>query len=276
MSLAATPSAKANAAAKRAAIEVAGLNVTYRGAKGPVTAIDALDLTIASGSFVSVLGPSGCGKSTLLRIAAGLMPATSGSMRVLGEVVRGPRRDVGIVFQQPTLLPWRTVLDNVLVPARTLRLEPVAAHKRALSLIELVRLNGFENNYPHELSGGMQQRVGLARALVHEPDVLLMDEPFAALDALSREKMALELLDFWSQSARTVMFITHGIQEAVFLSDRVVLLSPRPARVLEDIVIDLRRPRTLETLVLPRFAAYCDSLRRALFLASGETVSLAS
>jgi NitT/TauT family transport system ATP-binding protein len=122
----------------------------------------------------------------------------------------------------------------------------------------------------------MQQRVGLARALVHEPDVLLMDEPFAALDALSREKMALELLEFWSQSARTVMFITHGIQEAVFLSDRVVLLSPRPARVLEDIVIDLPRPRTLETLVLPRSAAYCDSLRRALFLASGETVSLAS
>ena len=256
-----------------AAIEITGLSVVYRAAKGPLTAIAALDLTIERGSFVSVLGPSGCGKSTLLKILAGLMPASAGMVRVCGEAVTGPRRDVGVVFQQPTLLPWRTVLDNILVPARTLRLDRTAARRRALNLIELVRLSGFEHSYPHELSGGMQQRVGLARALVHEPNVLLMDEPFAALDALSREKMALELLDFWSRSRRTVLFITHSIQEAVFLSDRVVLLSPRPAHVLVDIAIDLPRPRTLETLVLPRFAAYGDQLRRALFAASGEETS---
>ena len=252
------------------AIVTAGLSVVYHTAKGSLTAIETLDLAIDRGSFVSVLGPSGCGKSTLLKIVAGLMPASSGTVQVGGVPVTGPRRDVGVVFQQPTLLPWRTVVDNVLVPARTLGLDPVPARARALDLIKLVRLSGFEQSYPHELSGGMQQRVGLARALLHEPDVLLMDEPFAALDALSREKMALELLDFWSRSRRTVLFITHGIQEAVFLSDRVVLLSPRPAQVLEDIAIDLPRPRTLETLVDPAFVAYCDQLRRALFAASGE------
>ncbi|MCZ7658149.1 MAG: ABC transporter ATP-binding protein [Xanthobacteraceae bacterium] len=252
------------------AIATSGLGVVYRTVKGPLPAVESLDLAIDRGSFVSILGPSGCGKSTLLKIVAGIMPATSGSAEVGGVPVTGPRRDVGVVFQQPTLLPWRTVLDNVMVAARTQNLDRTESRARALELIRQVRLSGFEHSYPHELSGGMQQRVGIARALLHEPDVLLMDEPFAALDALSRERMALELLDFWSRSRRTVMFITHGIQEAVFLSDRVVLLSARPARVLEDIAIDLPRPRTLETLVDPKFVGYADQLRRALFAAAEE------
>jgi NitT/TauT family transport system ATP-binding protein len=252
------------------AIAIDDLSVVYRTAKGPLTAVESLDLAIDRGSFVSILGPSGCGKSTVLKIVAGIMAATSGTAEVGGVRVTGPRRDVGVVFQQPTLLPWRTVLDNILVPARTQNLDRAESRARALELVKLVRLSGFEQSYPHELSGGMQQRVGIARALLHEPDVLLMDEPFAALDALSRERMALELLDFWSRSKRTVMFITHGIQEAVFLSDRVVLLSARPARVLVDQIIDLPRPRTLETLVDPKFVAYCDHLRRALFSAAAE------
>ena len=252
------------------AIATSNLSVVYRTAKGSLTAVDSLNIAIDRGSFVSILGPSGCGKSTLLKIVAGIMPATDGVVEVDGVPVTGPRSDVGVVFQQATLLPWRTVLDNILVPARTQKLDMKESRRRALELVKLVRLSGFENSYPHELSGGMQQRVGIARALLHELEVLLMDEPFAALDALSRERMALELLEFWSGSGRTVMFITHGIQEAVFLSDRVVLLSARPAHVLEDIIIDLPRPRTLETMVDPKFVGYCDQLRRALYAASGE------
>ncbi|WP_270936473.1 ABC transporter ATP-binding protein [Falsiroseomonas oryzae] len=252
-----------------AAVEFDAVRLTYRTATGVLPAIEEVSLAAAPGSFVSILGPSGCGKSTLLKIAAGLLPPSAGRVQLAGEVVRGPRRDVGIVFQQPTLLPWQTVLDNVLVPARSQGLDMRAARSRAMDLIALVGLAGFEKAYPHELSGGMQQRAGLARAFVHEPAVLLMDEPFAALDALNRERMALELLEFWSRSRRTVLFVTHGIQEAVFLSDRVVVLSNRPARVVEDIAIPLPRPRTLDTMLMPDFTLLCDRLRRNLFAASG-------
>jgi NitT/TauT family transport system ATP-binding protein len=251
------------------ALAFADVRLTYRTATGVLPAIADFSLDVAQGSFVSVLGPSGCGKSTLLKMAAGLLPPSAGRVQLGGDLVTGPRRDVGVVFQQPTLLPWQTVLDNVLVPARSQGLDMAKARQRAAELISLVGLAGFEKAFPHELSGGMQQRAGLARAFVHEPEVLLMDEPFAALDALNRERMALELLEFWSRSRRTVLFVTHGIQEAVFLSDRVVVLSNRPARVIEDLTIDLPRPRTLDTMLLPEFTALCDRLRRRLFAASG-------
>ncbi len=256
-------------AAPEAALAFEGVRLTYRTEAGVLPAIAEVSLSVARGSFVSILGPSGCGKSTLLKMAAGLLPASAGRVRLAGQVVTGPRRDVGMVFQQPTLLPWRSVLDNVLVPARAQGLDMRRARDRARELIALVGLAGFEGAYPHELSGGMQQRAGLARAFVHEPEVLLMDEPFAALDALNRERMALELLEFWARSQRTVLFVTHGIQEAVFLSDRVVVLSNRPARIVEDIAIELPRPRGLDTMLLPAFTALCDRLRRRLFAAAG-------
>jgi NitT/TauT family transport system ATP-binding protein len=247
------------------ALDFQGVRLSYRTATGVLPAIADVTLSVAQGSFVSILGPSGCGKSTLLKIAAGLLPASGGAVRLAGTPVVAPRRDVGMVFQQPTLLPWRNVLDNVLVPARAQGLDMAAARARALELIALVGLKGFERAYPHELSGGMQQRAGLARAFVHEPAMLLMDEPFAALDALNRERMAMELLEFWSRSRRSVLFVTHGIQEAVFLSDRVVVLCERPARVVEDIAIDLPRPRNLDTMLQPTFHALCDRLRRQLY-----------
>ncbi len=247
------------------ALEFDAVRLSYRTAAGVLPAIADVTLSVEQGSFVSILGPSGCGKSTLLKIAAGLLPASGGAVRLGGTPVAAPRRDVGMVFQQPTLLPWRNVLDNVLVPARAQGLEMGAARARALDLIALVGLKGFERAYPHELSGGMQQRAGLARAFVHEPAMLLMDEPFAALDALNRERMAMELLEFWSRSRRSVLFVTHGIQEAVFLSDRVVVLSERPAVVVEDIAIDLPRPRNLDTMLLPEFHTLCDRLRRQLY-----------
>lgn len=251
-----------------AALAFEKVRLTYRTANGILPAVEQVSLGVAPGAFVSVLGPSGCGKSTLLRMAAGLLPPSAGRVLLGGTPVAGPRRDVGVVFQQPTLLPWRSVLDNVLLPARAQGLEARAARARALDLVAMVGLKGFEAAYPHELSGGMQQRAGLARALVHEPAVLLMDEPFAALDALNRERMALELLEFWSRARRSVLFVTHGIQEAVFLSDWVVVLSARPARVVEQIEIDLPRPRTLDTMLLPAFSTLCDRLRRHLFAAA--------
>jgi NitT/TauT family transport system ATP-binding protein len=252
-----------------AALEFDRIRLVYRTAAGPLPAIADVSLRVAPGSFVSVLGPSGCGKSTLLKVAAGLLPPSGGEARLAGSRVAGPRRDVGIVFQQPMLLPWRHVLDNVLVPARAQGLAMAPARARAEALLAMVGLGGFERAYPHELSGGMQQRAGLARALVHEPAMLLMDEPFAALDALNRERMAIELLEFWSRGPRrSVLFITHGIQEAAFLSDRILVLSGRPARVVDEIAVDLPRPRTLDTMLLPGFAALCDRLRRLLFAAA--------
>jgi NitT/TauT family transport system ATP-binding protein len=229
-----------------------------------------LSLTVESGSFVSILGPSGCGKSTLLQVVAGLLRPSEGDVKLFGHAVDGPSTNIGMVFQQPTLLPWRTARDNILIPARARGLDMTKARKRADELIDLVRLTGFADRYPHELSGGMQQRVGIARALLHGPEVLLMDEPFAALDALTREKMSLDLLDFWSMTKRTVLFVTHSVQEATFLSDRVIVLSQRPAKIMVDMVIDLPRPRSLKTLASPEFASQSDTLRRALFKVAEE------
>lgn len=245
-------------------LKIDGLTVVYTTSRGSLTALSNVDLEVKSGEFVAVLGPSGCGKSTLLRIASGLIAPSTGSVFLGGGPVQGPRADVGIVFQQATLLPWKTIRENVLVPVRTLRQPLDAGMKKADELLELVGLSKFANHYPHELSGGMQQRVGIARGLVHNPSLLLMDEPFGALDAMTREYMTLELQSLWQSTGKSVLFITHSISEAVFLADRIVVLSPRPGKVLETLEIKLERPRRVETMSAPEFNALCNHLR-ALF-----------
>lgn len=245
-------------------LKIDGLTVVYATSRGGLTALSDVSLDVKSGEFVAVLGPSGCGKSTLLRIASGLVAPTKGTVSLGGEPVLGPRADVGIVFQQATLLPWKTIRENVLVPVRALRQPIEAGMKKADELLELVGLSKFANHYPHELSGGMQQRVGIARGLVHNPSLLLMDEPFGALDAMTREYMTLELQSLWQATGKSVLFITHSIAEAVFLADRVIVLSPRPGKVLETLEIKLERPRRVETMSAPEFNALCNHLR-ALF-----------
>jgi NitT/TauT family transport system ATP-binding protein len=248
------------------------MNLVYSSSRGPVAAIRDLSFSIRKGEFVSILGPSGCGKSTLLRIVSGLLRPTSGKVIVADAEVKSPRPDIGIVFQQPTLLPWKTVLENVLAPIRAMRM-PVAHYKdRAHDLLRLVGLGDFVNHYPYELSGGMQQRVGIARGLIHDPAVLLMDEPFAALDAMSREFMMDELQRIWMTTGKSVLFITHSIPEAVYLSDRVLTLSPRPGRVVDDLQIDLPRARNVTTMGQPIFGEYATHLR-ALFQSNANTQS---
>ncbi|MGA0572065.1 ABC transporter ATP-binding protein [Variovorax sp. VNK109] len=242
-------------------LSIENLSVTYASARGRLTAVRDLNLQVADGEFVAVLGPSGCGKSTLLNIASGLLKPSSGKVQIQGQPVAGPRRDVGIVFQQPTLLPWKTVLQNVLVPVEAMGLRVEDHMDRARALIRLVRLEGFEGHYPNELSGGMQQRVGIARGFMHDPQLLLMDEPFAALDAMTREHMSDELQDMWRQSGKSVLFITHSIPEAVYLADRVVVLSERPGTVVDVIDVPLPRPRTIATLGSAEFNAICNRLR---------------
>ncbi len=245
-----------------AMLDVRGLGVTYASSRGAFKAVENFSLSVGQGEFVSVLGPSGCGKSTVLSIVAGLLKATTGEVRIAGTPVIGPRRDVGVVFQQANLLPWKSVIDNILLPITAMRLPMAQYRPRAEQLLEFVKLTKFRDHYPHELSGGMQQRVGIARALVHDPQLLLMDEPFAALDAMTRERMAVELQHVWSGTDKSVMFITHSIPEAVMLSDRVVVMSPVPGRVVEEVRIDLDRPRTVETMAQPRFAEACTYLRK--------------
>lgn len=242
-------------------LDISGLNVVYPSRRGNVQAIFDLNLQISPGEFVCALGPSGCGKTTLLGVIAGMIRATTGKVLLEGTTINGPRPDIGFVFQQPTLLPWYSVLDNVLLPIRNLK-RPVAEYRaKAEAMVEMVGLARFMHHYPHELSGGMQQRVGLARALIHDPKLLLMDEPFAALDAMTREKMSLELQRIWSETRTTVLFITHSIPEAVFLSDRIIVMSPSPGRIFEDGGNDLLRPRTLQTMADPKFNEYSSRLR---------------
>ena len=249
--------------AGRPMIEIAGLNKVYRTREGQrIEALKDVNFDIADGEFVTVVGPSGCGKSTLLKILAGTLKRTTGSVRVRERPIDGPSRDVGVVFQAPVLLPWRTVLQNVLVPIEIQGLSLKEYEPRARAYLKLVGLEGFENKYPNELSGGMQQRVGISRGLVHEPAFLLMDEPFGALDAMTRETMNLELLRIWSQSRKTVMLVTHSIPEAVFLADRVVVMSPRPGRITEILEVDLPRPRTLEMINSERFGGYVSAIRK--------------
>jgi NitT/TauT family transport system ATP-binding protein len=243
-------------------IHIAGLEKRFKTRSGEtVNALTSVNLDIRENEFISVVGPSGCGKTTLLRILAGLENATSGVIQCDGAQISGPRPDVGVVFQQATLLPWNTVLTNVLLPAHLKNDKSVATVKRAEGLLAFMGLKDFAQKYPFELSGGMQQRVSICRALMREPRILLMDEPFGALDAMTREAMNMELMRVWSEEKKTVIFITHSIPEAVLLGDRVVVMSPRPGRISEIIDVDVGRPRTLQTMATPRFGEICDHIR---------------
>jgi NitT/TauT family transport system ATP-binding protein len=236
-------------------LSIQKLKKTFVTRDGVLEALGSVTFDVYPEEFVSIVGPSGCGKTTLLKIIAGLMTQSEGEI-VVDRANFDPAREVGFVFQKALLLNWRRVLDNVLLPIEILKMDRKKYLPKAMDLLSLVGLKGFEQSYPNELSGGMQQRVSLARALIHDPKVILMDEPFGALDAITREKMNLELLRIWAESKKTVIFITHEINEAVFLSNRVVVLSARPSRMIEAFDIDLPRPRTLNIRTSPRFGEY--------------------
>ena len=254
-------------------IDVRDVSRVFTSAGKSVAALEHVTLAIEAGNFVSIVGPSGCGKSTLLKIISGLLPASAGRVAVNGQPVRGPLENVGMVFQAPVLLKWRSVIGNILLPVEFGRLDLVSHTERTRALIKLVGLEGFEEMYPHQLSGGMQQRASLCRALVTDPQLLLMDEPFGALDAMTRDELDLELLRIWEERKKTVLFVTHSIQEAVFLSDVVFVMSARPGRLLEQIAIDLPRPRTMEMMTDQKFGGY--SLRiRALLAGTGKSTFL--
>jgi len=257
--------------ASKELIDLQRVGMTYQAASGPVEALVDISLKVGAGEFVSLVGPSGCGKSTLLRIIAGLRPATLGKVVVEGNEVTHPIRDIGMVFQAPILLKWRTILDNVLLPAELAGTDPKRLWARANALLEMAGLHGFARKLPNELSGGMQQRAALCRALLLDPPLLLMDEPFGALDAMTRDDMALELLRIWGEASggpgaarKTVLFVTHSIPEAVFLSDRVVVMSARPGRIAADLKIDLPRPRTVELRASEAFGQLSLEIFRTL------------
>jgi NitT/TauT family transport system ATP-binding protein len=246
-----------------------GVSLAYAGKAGSVQALDRVSLAARPGEFVAVVGPSGCGKSTLLKLVSGLLPPTAGEVRVDGRPVRGPNPSVGVVFQSPLLMPWRTVIENILLPIE-IRGERTAKYAAAArQLIELVGLSGFADRHPYELSGGMQQRVGLCRALVTDPPLLLMDEPFGALDAMTREQMNAELQRIWMERQKTVLLITHSISEAVYLADRVLVMGPRPGRIIEEVTVTLPRPRSLEMTETVEFGRLANQVRRALNAAGG-------
>jgi NitT/TauT family transport system ATP-binding protein len=241
--------------------EILDVSKEYRTADGAIHALDRVSLALAEGEFLSIVGPSGCGKSTLMLIAAGLVMPTSGAVRISGVAVTRPYPNAGVAFQDPTLYEWRRVLENVLLPIEIQGRELEPFRRRARELLGMVGLEGFERKYPFELSGGMRQRVALCRALIHDPPLLLMDEPFGALDALSRDQLNLELQNIWQLNRKTVLLITHSIHEAVFLSDRVVIMSPRPGRVGEIVSIDLPRPRTFDLVETPEFGSHARRIR---------------
>lgn len=246
-------------------LRVGGLTKVYTTQTGErVEALPGVTVSLADGEFVSVVGPSGCGKTTLLKILAGIVPPTAGEVRLRGEVVTGPQDGFGVVFQAPVLLPWLRVLDNVLIPVRVLGLDVAAHRERARDLLRMVGLGDFERVYPYELSGGMQQRVAIVRGLIHDPGVLLMDEPFGALDALTRERMNIELQRVWLASRKTVFFITHSISESVFLSDRVLVMSARPGRIVREYQIPFPRPRSFDITGTAEFGAYARDIRALL------------
>jgi len=255
--------------AVRAAIAVRHLAKDYGVGGNAIAALRDIDFNVGEGEFLSIVGPSGCGKSTLLKILAGLMPASSGEAKLNGTPIEGPRRDIGMVFQSPVLFPWRSVLDNALLPVDVQRLGREQLLERAHALIALVGLSGFEHRYPWELSGGMQQRVALVRALIHDPALLLMDEPFGALDALTRESMNVELQRIWLDRRKTVVFVTHSTSEAVFLADRVMVMSARPGTIAEMLKIELPRPRSLDVMTTEAFGTYVRRIRAGLNAGGG-------
>jgi NitT/TauT family transport system ATP-binding protein len=250
-------------------IEIDAVSKHYNeGASEPLLALDNVSLDISRGEFVSILGPSGCGKSTLLMLIAGLYTPSKGQIRIGGELVTRPRTNIGIVFQNPVLLDWRRVLDNVMLQIEAQRLDRVLYRRRCLELLDAVGLAGFEYAYPYMLSGGMRQRVSICRALIHDPPLLLMDEPFGALDALTREQLMIDLQRMWASGHQTTVFVTHSIREAVFLSDRVIVLSPRPGQVERTWRIDLPRPRRLKMATAPTFIRYTQEITD-LFMSKG-------
>ena len=257
---------QAMGAAQRELIAVRRLTKRYG---NDVTALQAIDLTIGEGELVAIVGPSGCGKSTLLRILAGLMPPTEGEAVLHGTRITGPRRDIGVVFQTPVLFPWRTVLENALLPVDVQGLGREKMRAAAMELLKLVGLEGFEQHLPNQLSGGMQQRAALVRALIHDPSVLLMDEPFGALDAMTREAMNVELQRIWMERRKTIVFVTHSVGEAVFLADRVVVMSPRPGRILDTLAVDFPRPRPLSIMNTEAFGVHVSRIRQDLNATGG-------
>jgi len=246
-------------------IEVSDVHKIYHTDRGSLQAIEGLSCLISRGEFVAIVGPSGCGKSTFLKVLSGLLPYDAGEIRIGGARVSKPlSRDVGMVFQKPVLMPWLRVIDNILFPVVLMGGKKRLYRERAYALLELTKLSGFADRYPFELSGGMQQRVAICRALIHDPELLLMDEPFGALDAMTRDILNLELLRIWREKRKTIVFVTHSIQEAVFLADRVLVMSRRPARVKETVQIDLPRPRSIEVKGDPKYGEYTVHIYKLL------------
>jgi NitT/TauT family transport system ATP-binding protein len=240
------------------------LSHVYRSSQGQIEALNEVAFQVAPQEFLCLVGPSGCGKSTLLRLMAGLLQPTQGQVCLNGQPLTGPRRQVGIVFQKANLMPWRSVRDNVVLPLELAGVPRSEALRRADALIELVGLAGFERTPPRNLSGGMEQRVAIARALVHDPEILLLDEPFGALDAMTRERMSIELLRIWEASHKTVVMVTHNIQEAVFLADRVLVLGPRPGHIRAAFDIPLPRPRDIAVQYTLLFGELAGQVRAAI------------
>ena len=241
-------------------LRVDGVRKSYRN----LEAIRNVSLDVGESEFVSVLGPSGCGKSTLLMMVAGVVDPSAGEISINGSAVIGPRPEIGVVFQQPVLLPWRTVLDNVLFPIELLKLPRAKYQPRAMELLAMAKIDDFANHLPRQLSGGMRQRASICRALIHDPSILLMDEPFSALDAITRDEMGVELLRIWQANRKTVIFVTHSIREAAFLSDRVLVMGRRPATIIEEVKIGLPRPRELAMMESEPFNQYVRRLRKSI------------
>jgi len=262
----AVASASSSETARKLLIRVDAVDKEYATRSGDgVTALKGISLEIRENEFVTLVGPSGCGKSTVLKIIGGIIKATRGLVEFDGRPLEKPSREIGMVFQRPILLPWRSVLDNVLFPFEMMGRNVREHVDEARRLLDMVGLSGFENALPRELSGGMQQRVSICRALVYDPKLLLMDEPFGALDAMTREELGIELLRIWTERRKTVVFVTHSITEAVFLADRVIVMTPRPGKVVLDLRIDLPRPRTIDVEFTPEFKAYADAVRDAIY-----------
>jgi len=253
-------------------IEISNVSMSYRtSTRGrSVRALESVDADVAEAEFLALVGPSGCGKSTLLKLAAGLLTPTTGEVRLGGEAVTGPRTDVGFMFQAPVLLPWMSVVENVMIQARIRGLDQRRFEERSRELLTQVGLEGYEERYVFELSGGMQQRVAFCRAILHEPSVLLMDEPFGALDALTREQVGLDLQRMWlAQGGQTVLFVTHSISEAALLADRIAVFSPGPGRILETLDVSFPRPRTAEMMNTQAFGELTTHVRSLITLPNG-------
>lgn len=253
-----------NSSGDKPIVVINHLSAIFDNGNGGLRALEDISFSVCPQEFVSILGPSGSGKSTLLRILAGLLPPTRGQVLYQGEALNGPRRGIGFVFQRANLMPWRTVLENITLPLELLGIPRQTTLERAQELVNLVGLQGFEDSLPRDLSGGMAQRVAIARALIHDPDVLLLDEPFGNLDALTRERMGAELLRIWQARRKTVVMVTHSIPEALFLADRVLVLTPRPGRLRLDLSVELPRPRQEEVRYTPVFGELARQVREAI------------